>query len=168
MSLEIRAEAPADFASIRQVVAGAFGRAAEADLVDALRAAGDFDPRLSRVALFDGQLVAHVLFSNIAIDGHAALALAPLAVSPAFQRRGAGAALVREGLERCRELGHTVVIVLGEPEYYSRFGFAPAERFAITPPFEVPSQYFMALELAEGALSTISGVVRYAPAFAAV
>jgi len=88
-----------------------------------------------------------------------------MAIIPEHQRRGIGSALVREGLDVCRRLGHSVVIVLGHAEYYPRFGFRPAGRFGIRPPFEVPNEVFMVLELRDGALARVSGVVRYSDAF---
>lgn len=97
--------------------------------------------------------------------GCPALALAPMAVRPEFQRRGIGSALVRAGLDSARSLGHRVVIVLGHPRYYPRFGFRPARPLGIDPPFPCRDEVFMALELVPGALVGVRGTVRYPPAF---
>src|SRR4029077_114476 len=106
----------------------AFGREAEARLVDALRDGGF--ARLSLIAELGGELAGHVLFSRVPIHTGTgvveALALAPLAVRPPCQRRGIGTTLVTYGLRTCREAGHRIVIVLGHPEYYPRFGFSAA------------------------------------------
>src|SRR6476646_9425403 len=99
MTIHVREETAQDFAAIRNVVTSAFGRAAESQLVDALRDEGY--ARLSLVAESDGQIVGHLLFSELRIVAphatHRALALAPLAVIPAQQRQGAGSLLVRDG-----------------------------------------------------------------------
>jgi putative acetyltransferase len=163
----IRDEQPRDEAAIHAVVAQAFGRETEADLVRSLRVNGKAVVLL--VAEEEGQVLGQVLFSPVVIEaaaaGHAALGLAPLAVLPAFQRLGIGSALVSAGLGRCRELGHTRVVVLGEPAYYARFGFSSAADFSIRYPGNVPREAFMALALVPGALDGCAGVVRYAAEF---
>lgn len=162
--LSLRHEAAADIPGVRAVVHAAFGRAGEADLVDALRSADALT--VSAVAEMGGRVVAHVGFSLITIGGqHQALALAPVAVAPDFQRQGIGSALIRWSLDECRRLGHGVVTVLGEPAYYPRFGFTPATPFGIECPFPVPSEAFMVLELSPGAARGCRGVVRYRPEF---
>ena len=90
-----------------------------------------------------------------------AVALAPMAVLPDAQRQGVGSVLVRAGLERLRDEGHGVVIVLGHPEYYPRFGFEPATRLGITCSFDVPDEVFMALELRPGGCPAGGGRARY-------
>ncbi len=116
----IRPERPAGYASIRQVNELAFRQPQEARLVEALRPAPGSDPELSRVAEVGGRVVGHILFSPIVISGphagFAALALAPMAVLPEWQRRRVGSALVRDGLEACRRRGHRYVVVLGHAE----------------------------------------------------
>jgi putative acetyltransferase len=137
--------------------------------VDALRKSSAFIPELSLVALESSGVVGHILLTRITVEGgsrtHAALALAPMAVLPSFQKKGIGSALVSRGLEEARGLGHRVVIVVGHPDYYPRFGFAPAKPLGILPPFEVPSEAFMVLELQPGALLGIQGVVKYPAEF---
>jgi putative acetyltransferase len=165
----IRAEEPGDICDIDNVARAAFRRDEEVLLIRALRAAGDFDPVLSRVAILDGAVVGHVLFPDIAIvngeETIPALALAPVTVLPAFQRWGMGSLLIRDGLAVCRNLGHRIVIVLGNPTYYSRFGFSPAGRSGISAPFPAPDNAFMALPLVPDALTGIHGTVRYPVAF---
>ena len=172
--LGIRAETAADFPAVREVNRLAFGRDAEAGLVDALRATDGYIPSLSRVAVVDGRIVGHILFTRIGIVTAGGvvptptLALAPMAVLPEHQNRGVGSALVRDGLETCRRLGHGSVIVLGHPAYYPRFGFVPARPRGIAAPFPAPDEAFMLIELVPGALNGVQGTVQYPPAFSEV
>jgi putative acetyltransferase len=164
-SLSVREESAADHDTIRDVNRLAFGRDDEARLVDALREVGV--ARVSLVAELGGQVVGHIHFSGLAIDtgrGEVeALALAPLAVLPRQQNRGVGSALVREGLRVCRERGHRIVIVLGHPAFYPRFGFSAGLARPLWSPYSGES--FMALELTPGALEGVEGEVRYPPPF---
>ncbi len=166
MTAKIRVEKPDDLAGIRAVEKLAFGRDDEANLVDALRNEGYI--RLSLVATADDMVVGHILFSELTIVNRAttvaALALAPLAVAPAFQRQGIGSALVRQGLMHCAEQDHQIVFVLGSPDYYSRFGFSALLARPLASPYAGDS--FMAVELAAGALDGITGQVIYARPFA--
>ena len=137
------------------------GRDIEADLVDALRREGAV--LLSALAELDGQVIGHILFSRMWVDSAEAVALAPLAVAPDFQRQGVGGELIRYGLERLRGGGERIVIVAGHPDYYPRFGFSSEKAFSIKSPF--PREAFMALELSAGALDGIRGWARYAASF---
>ena len=165
----VRSEAPADQDAIRRVNRAAFATAAEAQLVDALRAQAD--PFFSLVAELDGEPVGHIAFSPVELDAVRSLklvGLGPMAVLPERQRQGIGSALVHAGCAQCREAGAVAVVVLGHPQFYPRFGFVPARRFGIDCEYEVPDEAFMLLELVPGALSGRSGRVRYHPAFASV
>jgi putative acetyltransferase len=166
----IRDESTGDYAATRRINTAAFGRPAEAQLVDDLRANGA--ATLSLIAFCDRSPVGHILFSPVSIISatlpHPALALAPMAVLPEFQNQGIGSALVREGLKKCRELGHSVVFVLGHPNYYPRFDFVPASRFGIDSEYNVPDEVFMGIELIPGSLDEITGTVKYRPEFAGV
>jgi putative acetyltransferase len=165
MSVIVRAETPQDLEAIREVNRQAFGQEDEARIVDALRDGGH--ARLSLVAEEGGQVVGHILFSDLSIVTQAgtlhALALAPMAVLPARQRQGIGSGLVREGLRACAEAGHRVVVVVGHPDYYPRFGFSAQLAEQLNSPFTGPA--FMALELVPAALANVTGEVRYPPPF---
>lgn len=166
----IRAETLRDIPDVRRVNELAFGRPAEADLVDALRETAH--PIISLVAELDDQVVGHILFSPVTIESEdeslEALGLAPVAVLPDYQNRGIGAALIRSGLAECRCIGHEIVIVLGHPSYYPRFGFVTASTVGIRCEFEVPAEAFMVAELTPGALQGRHGVVHYPPEFQGV
>lgn len=168
--LVIRAETQADHAAVRQVNQRAFGRANEADLVDALRK--NARPQVSLVAELDGQVVGHIFFSPVLIESEAsrftALGLAPMSVLPEFQNQSIGSELVRRGLKACRSIGHDVVVVLGHPEYYPRFGFVPAKQKGLSCEYPVPDEVFMTVELREGALAGRKGLVKYRPEFSEV
>jgi putative acetyltransferase len=142
----IRAEKVSDIAAIRRVVTAAFAGVIHSNhkeslLVDELRNSTALS--VSMVAEYHGQIVGHVAFSPVTVDGHLCdwYGLAPLAVLPVYQRRGIGTRLVTAGLESLRVIGAEGCVVLGEPEYYRRFGFfARAEMI-----FEnIPAQFFLA------------------------
>ena len=164
-SVRIRSESKVDRQAIRAVTEAAFGRPEEADLIERLRA--ERAVLVSLVALMGQRLIGHVLFSRMLIESaHGAVpavALAPVAVLPEVQRQGVGGALIRGGLERLRARDERIVIVVGHPAYYPRFGFAASAARALVHPF--PPDAFMALELAPGALDNLKGTVNYAKAF---
>jgi putative acetyltransferase len=166
----IHAERTTDQPPIRDVTARAFDRDNEGRLVDALRASAHFIPELSLVAVDEGRVVGHILFSRIHIRTAdrvvPALALAPMAVLPEHQNRGIGSALIRHGLEECRLLGHHIVVVVGHPNYYPRFGFSSARAKGLDAPF--PDPVLMVQELTPGTLDGVRGTVEYPPPFAAV
>jgi putative acetyltransferase len=166
----VRPERPGDARAIREVNEQAFGRAAEADLVDALRDRGK--AVLSLVAVCEERVTGHILFSSVTIESGgpvtAAVGLGPMAVLPAHQRQGIGSRLVRAGLDACRRAGHAQVVVLGHPAYYPRFGFVPASRQGLYWEHPVPDEAFMVLALRDGAPAGPGGTVRYAPEFGGV
>jgi len=158
-------ESPDELAAIRAVNAAAFGRIDEADLVDKLRADGH--ALLSLIAVVKPGIVGHILFSRMWIKTStglvSAVALAPVAVLPEHQRKGLGGLLIQHGLQLLRARGERIVIVLGHPEYYLRFGFSTAKASSLESPF--PPEAFMAMELSPGALEGVQGRVIYPPAF---
>jgi putative acetyltransferase len=162
----IRPETPDELPAIRSVNEAAFGQQEEADLVDNLRSAGVV--LVSLVAEVNTRIVGHILFSRMSVetaDGSIpAAALAPVAVMPEHQRRRIGERLIREGMNMLREQGEQIVIVLGHPDYYPRFGFSTAKARFLESPF--PAEAFMAIELSPGALEGVHGKVRYPAAFA--
>jgi putative acetyltransferase len=164
----IRAETASDHAAIRMVNRRAFGQEGEARLVDALRAGGHV--LVSLVAEIEGRVVGHILFSRLSIvtdpGNLAAASLAPMAVLPEFQRQGIGSRLVAEGLRRCAALGERIVVVLGHPDYYPRFGFTAGLAATLQCPYGEPGPAWMALELTPGALAGVRGRVEYPPPFA--
>ncbi len=161
----IRAARPEDDAAIHEVHRTSFPTDDEAKLVDRLRADGD--ALISVVAVLDGTIVGHALFSRMGIVGSTgeiqAIALAPVAVRSDRRCRGLAAAVIEEGLRLCASRGERIVLVLGDPAYYQRFGFTAEAAALIESPW--PGPHFMALALVAGALDGLAGRVRYAGAF---
>ncbi|MEU2660543.1 bifunctional class I SAM-dependent methyltransferase/N-acetyltransferase [Streptomyces sp. NPDC007325] len=161
-----RPERESDRAAVREVTAAAFGSPAEAELVDALRADPDaWLPGLSVVAEApDGSVAAHALITRCRVGGVPAAALAPVSVAPEHQRTGAGQAVTRAALDAARLAGERLVLVLGHPEYYPRFGFVRASEYGIKPGFEVPDEAMMALVL-DASAPVPAGTIAYPAAF---
>lgn len=165
MCVRVRDEREGDHAAVRGVHLAAFPGPEEAALVDAVRS--DAEPIISLVAEVDGAVVGHVLFSPVAVAGNIEplrFGLAPVGVLPDEQGRGIGAALIEAGLARSREAGAVGVVLLGEPSYYSRFGFVAASTFGLV--YEAVGEHptFQALELVPGGFAP-TGSVGYHPAF---
>ena len=163
--MNLRTEEIRDQPAIRSLVEYAFGRPDEADLVDRLRS--EAVVLASIVAEVNDRVVGHALFSRVTIEGDgrvvSAVALAPVAVLPYCQRRGVGSALIRHGIDLLREGGEKIILVLGDPGYYPRFGFSCEKARLLETPF--PRDAFMAMELKPGALNGVHGKVVYPAAF---
>jgi putative acetyltransferase len=163
-AIDVRPERPEERDRIYRVHAAAFPTESEAELVDALRDVGDLC--VSLVALDDGAVVGHIAFSPVTVGtgGGTGVGLGPVAVRPALARHGIGSQLIRTGLAACARAGYGFVVVLGEPEFYERFGFRRAADFGLGNEYGVDRE-FMALELASGALEKVTGTVTYPAAF---
>lgn len=163
--IEIREEVASDRTRIRAVERLAFDSSLQADLVDTLRASGE--TVISLVAQVDDRIVGHIFFSPVSFETNAATTgaqLSPVAVAPDHQRQGIGAKLIRAGLDRCPDRGWLSVFLVGNPAYYTRFGFQMAKPlgFSCAGPHD---PFLQVLELAPGALAGTSGLVRFHPAF---
>jgi putative acetyltransferase len=159
----IREETADDIAAVFDVESAAFGRPDEARIVDAIR--GTSEAVASFVGVEQGRLVAHVFFSGVRIEGAPrvlAAGLGPVAVVPDRQGAGFGSALIRHGIDAIRAR-FDLLVVLGNPRYYSRFGFEPAHPAGIeyqTPGFERAFQFMPLRGRVEA-----RGRVVYSPAF---
>ncbi|HEY3478331.1 MAG TPA: N-acetyltransferase [Streptomyces sp.] len=170
----IRRETPADRSTVHRIHSEAFRREpgvtpVEAPLVDELRADGDLVDALSLVAVRDGEVVGHVCCSRARIgeDKTSAVGLGPIGVLPAHQATGVGSALVHAVLGAADALGHGVVVLLGNPAFYSRFGFVKASTLSITAPEPAWGEHFQARTLT-GYKPTQAGAFEYAPAFSRI
>jgi putative acetyltransferase len=162
----IRMEKTNDHSAVREVDLRAFPSDVEASLVEKLRNYGNI---ISMVALVDGKVVGHIIFSPLTIENgkesFPELILAPIAVLPEYQNQGIGSQLIEKGIIECRNQGHSIIILVGHPEYYPRFGFKSAEKNGIQHPFKVPEDVFMVYELVPDALQRVNGVLKYSAAF---
>jgi putative acetyltransferase len=165
--MRIRRETEADYPAVAEVTAAAFGQQDEALLVEAIRASDEYVPELTLVAEEAERIVGHVMYSYSKLDGSYTrlLQLSPLSVAPDRQGAGIGSALTRESLWLADERGEPLVLVLGHPTYYPRFGFRPASTLGLAAPNpEWPDEAFMAVPLAAYD-PALRGRVRFAPAF---
>ncbi|MFH2104054.1 MAG: HAD-IA family hydrolase [Chloroflexota bacterium] len=166
-SLAIRNETEADIPGVRALVRSTFGRHAEADLVDRTRENGK--ATLSLVAADQGRVTGHILFTPLHrtpnLPPLSGLGLGPIAVLPEYQRTGIGSRLIRAGLESAQRAGVDFVVLLGNPAYYTRFGFSPGRGFGMTSDYGNGDE-FMAIELRPGVLNSVEGHVTYIPEFA--
>lgn len=162
----IRIEEKNDWAAVYALNSSVFATSAEANLVDVLRE--EAGPIISLVAEENNKIVGHIMFSPVSLSSNSEvniMGLAPMAVDHKFQRRGVGSALVRAGLEQCKEIDFNAVVVLGHPEYYPRFGFKPSSHFGIECEYDVPEDVFMVMELQPGYLHGMTGIIKYHAAF---
>lgn len=169
-SLIIRPETPEDYPAIAEVNRLAFGQDNEAQLVEAIRASDRFVLGLSLVAEQAGAIVGHVLLSQVDLVGdrtRAILCLAPLAVHPTHQNRGIGSALVEAGLVAAEASGAPLVVVLGHPKFYPRFGFEPSASYGIQQPFTVSPGASMVKRLSHYQ-PDYQGTIAYPASFAGV
>lgn len=165
----IRQETSKDYGKVFDLIKLAFETAEhsdgnEHDLSNALRKSDAFVPELSLVAEIGGEIAGHILFTEGKVGSDTVLVLAPLSVSPNFQKQGVGTALIAEAHKIAKEMGYQYSLVLGSERYYPRAGYLPAEQFGIEVPDGIPSINFMAIQLAENA-QPISGAVIYAKEF---
>lgn len=164
--MRVRPTSAEDLPAVLEIHKAAFGQAEEAELTRDLLADPTAQPVLSLIAEKDGRPLGHVLFTGARLTAPdsdvPASILAPLAVVPAAQRRGVGGALIKAGLDRLRQDGVALVFVLGDPAYYTRFGFAPAGSQGLAAPYPLPEAYveaWMVQALADGVLGQVRGTV---------
>jgi len=167
--ITLRNELKKDYPEITKVNDICFGRKAESKLIKELRKASEFKAELSVVALYDNQLVGHILFTPMKIQSEDnsfdTLTLAPMSVLPDFQNKSVGKLLVIYGLQAAKDLGFKSVVVLGHQSYYPKFGFEPASKWEISSPFPAPDEAFMAIELEQNSLANVKGRVVFPTAF---
>lgn len=167
-AVTIRLEQQGDTPAVRKVNEKAFGRKTEANLADSLREA--CSNLLSMVAILDGHVVGHIMYSPVGIDSAdpavEGMGMGPVAVLPEYQRRGIGSRLIEESLERLRQQSCPFVVLAGHPSYYPRFGFEPASQHGLTCQWDgVPDEVFMVLIMDEHAMARVSGVARFRDEF---
>ena len=165
---QIRPEREQDKTAVRQVLEAAFPTPAEADLVERLRRGAK--SVIALAAEDEGRVVGHIVFSPLALEplaGTVGLGLGPVAVMPDHEKHGVGRRLVQNGLAAAHAWGAAFVTVLGDPEYYGRFGFEPASEHGLRNEFGADS-HFMVFPLKKNGLPPRGTLIKYAPEFAGV
>ncbi|NTW40711.1 MAG: GNAT family N-acetyltransferase [Cellulomonadaceae bacterium] len=174
MAMILRREDASDHRAVELLTRDAFWgmsgpRCDEHLLVHRLREADAFVPELDIVAVDDGVVVGHVVYSRARIVGRDrswdVLTFGPLTVQPGLQHGGVGSALMRFTLAEATRLGHRVVVVYGHPDYYPRFGFRPGAEVGITAPGGATFDALMVLALVDGGLDGVSGEFHEDPVF---
>jgi len=175
MEITIRKEEKGDFKTVFELIRSAFENEELSDhkelfFVERLRSSNAFVPELSIFAQTNNQIVGYLLLTKIMIEdthknSYTSLALAPVAVLPAFQGKGIGGKLIQAAHDKAKKLGFGSVVLLGHENYYPKFGYKLTKEFEIKLPFEVPEDNCMAIELLKNALQNVSGVVRYPKEF---
>lgn len=165
--LTIRLESPHDFREVEHITREAFWNhyvpgCDEHYLAHILRGSSCFLPALDFVAELDGKIVGNIMYTRAVVlcdDGteYPVLSFGPVSVLPDFQSMGVGSALIRHSLAAARNMGHTAVLIYGDPDYYSRFGFVAAEKFGIGTTDDYYADALQALELVNGALLDKAG-----------
>lgn len=175
MNTRLRTENVSDYLETEEVIRQAFLGAEHTNgkewlLVQRLRSSANFIKELSIIAIYEDEVIGHILFTPVDIvssngENFQSLALAPVSVLPKFQGQGIGGQLIELGHSIAKKLDFKSVIVLGHAEYYPRFGYQRASEWNIKAPFEIPDEVFMANELVPRGLTDVSGVVRYPAEF---
>ncbi|SFH68546.1 Predicted N-acetyltransferase YhbS [Tindallia magadiensis] len=173
-NLMIRPEGKEDYMAIRQLIQDAFdpmpfSTGKEWQLVESIRASKGYINELALVAELGGKMVGHILVSEIALDGKTSmipvLILSPVSVLPEFQREGVGQQLCQKAIEEAKKTDYPVMIVIGDPRYYQRFGFRPAFPEGVYLPFGFEEEYLQMMELKENALEKVAGAIQFPPWF---
>jgi len=174
MSIDIIKECANHYGDIQKLVELAFRDEPYSDhkehyLVDRIRKSSAYIPELTLVAIESASdtVVGFIMLSSISIgeSDHKSLALAPVAVLPSHQAEGIGSSLIMEAHTRASAMGFDSIVLLGHSEYYPRFGYKQLSSFGISLPFDVPQEYAMAIELKEGSLRSVTGMVKYSSPF---
>lgn len=167
MSVNLRLEQPADYRIVEELTREAFWNhhvpgCNEHYLLHIMRDFEAFIRELDIVAEIDGEIVGNIVYTKAKILGddgisREVLSFGPVAVLPAFRAKGIGSTLIEYTIARAKELGHRAILIYGDPEYYKRFGFVPAETFGIGTADNMYAKPLQALELWEGALISCNG-----------
>jgi len=174
MQVTIRQENKNDYLDVFNVIEEAFINEKYSDhqeqfLVEKLRKSDAFIPELSLVAVYNNKIVGHILLTKIKIENNKtffnSLALAPVSVLPEFQNKGTGSKLIRKSHSLATNLGYKSIVILGQENYYPKFGYEKASKYNIVLPFDAPDNNCMVIPLEKNALKGISGKVKYAKEF---
>lgn len=170
MDIILRVESSADHSGISDILNKSYLSEEKALLIEKLRKGNSFIPALALIAEHDTQIVGHLLIIKISImEGENLLFnssfLASLAVLPKFRNNGIATKLLRKGAEQAINLGYKTLLCSGPPDLLFKLGFTFAEEYGIIPPYEVPEEELMALELVKGGFAPVSGILCYPEEF---
>ncbi len=174
MKITIRQEHSKDHKKVSEIIEAAFKNEAYSDqqeqhLVEKLRKSKAFFPELSLVAEIEKKVVGYILLTKIKIKNKTetieSLALAPVCVTPEFQKRGIGKSLILEVHKIAKRLGFKSIVLVGHENYYPQFGYELTSKYGITLPFEAPEKNCMVISLTENGLQNVHGIVEYSKEF---
>lgn len=162
----LRGELPEEYHAVEAMIRAAFWDlykpgCDEHYLTMRLRKHPDYLPQLTRIAVYDGQIIGAIFYAKSKIvmpsGERPVITFGPLAVAPNFQRKGVGALLLKETLNLAKESGYDAVIIYGEPDYYPRLGFERCQKYDITTPEGKFLDALMAYELKKNSLANAKG-----------
>lgn len=163
----LRYETVSDYSTVEELTREAFWNhhvpgCDEHYLLHVIRKADSFIRELDIVAEVNGEIVGNIVYTKAKIVDdkgayHNVISFGPISVLPAFQGKGIGSILIEYTKAMAKGLGYTAILIYGDPDYYSRFGFTAAENYKIGTSDNMYAVPLQALELYPGALSNISG-----------
>lgn len=172
MNVKIRLEEAKDYKLVEAITKEAFTRddylVDEHYIIHKLRQTDDFIKELTYVLVYEGKVVGQITYTKSRIVGddiHHVISFGPVSIKPAFQGKGLGSLLIKTSLEKAKELGYKAVVIYGHKDYYPRFGFKNSAFYKIQTAEGTNHDYFMTLELQNGALDQVSGRFYYSKAF---
>lgn len=164
----VRQITEADYTTVYKLIKTAFETAEhrdgdEQDFAVNLRNGDNYIPELDLVAERDGKLLGHIMFTKTYVtkpDGsrYNTLMVAPLAVLPEYRSIGVGSALMKEGLRIAQNMGYQSAFLIGDPNYYQRFGYKLTHLYGINHE-NMPAEYLQVKELTQGALDGVTGMI---------
>lgn len=173
--MEIRTIKKCDYEKVSDLIIESFthtenGYDGESELVDEIRQTDEYIPDLELVAIKNDKIVGHGLLSEVYLESndkrYVGLVLAPLEVDLNYQQLGIGKILMKELEKKAIMLNYSFINIMGWPEYYSKFGYNPASKHKIYPPFNgVPDEVFMIKSIKENFLRDKLGIIKYSNAF---
>jgi predicted N-acetyltransferase YhbS len=168
MNYLISQEAEKEFIEIHELIRIAFQTANHADgdehkYADKLRKSNNYIPELALTIKDNSEIVGHIMLTKTYIDHQSkkfeALLLSPICIKLKYRNQGLASKLIRHSLQKAKEYGYKAVFLVGEPDYYKRFGFRPIKDFGIEDFGSAPAEYKMGLELEENYLLSKGGTI---------
>lgn len=164
MQVQIKREKSKDIEEVNQLFGLAFKQESINPLIKEFRASNHFIPELSRVARINDQIIGIIMYGKVEIvkgrKNVPSIILASIAILPSYQSLGIGKELIANSFQKARDLGHQSVLVVGQEDYFPRFGFKLASEFNITTNLDVADEEFLAIELVPGGLENASGKLK--------